>query len=169
MTGEAISLAGAALKHAQIEAAPSTELTHHPGNQPEEAWPEGSTNHRSDVTAKSGPTGDGRLPTQTPRDHEGNFEPVLIPEHARRFTGCDDDKVIALYGRGLTVREIQGFPLEPYDTEASPDCINSVPDGIQAEITGRRNRPLDPIYPVVFFDALRVKIRHDGLIRNNAV
>lgn len=89
MTGEAINLAGAALKKALIEAALSAELTHHLGYQPEEARPAGTTNHRNGVTAKSVLTGDGRLEITTPRDREGSFEPVLIPKHARRFTGFD--------------------------------------------------------------------------------
>ena len=113
-------------------------------------------------------TGDGRFPIQTPRDREGSFEPVLIPKHARRFTGFDD-KVIALYARGLTVREIRGFLLETYGTEVSPDFISSVTDGVQAEVAAWQSRPLEPLYPVVFFDALRAKTREDGVVRNRAV
>jgi transposase-like protein len=93
---------------------------------------------------------------------------VLIPKHARRFTTFDD-KVIALYARGLTVREIQGFLLETYGTEVSADFISTVTDGIQVEVTAWQTRPLETVYPVVFFDALRVKIRDDGVVRNKAV
>jgi putative transposase len=168
MTGETINQAGVALKKALIEAALHGELSHHLGYRPDEARPAGTTNHRNGVTAKSVLTGDGRLPIETPRDREGSFEPVLIPKHARRFTDFDD-KVIALYGRGLTVREIQGFLLEAYGTEVSPDFISTVTDGIQAEVTAWQNRPLEPVYPVIFFDALRVKIRDDGMVRNKAV
>lgn len=168
MTGETINQAGAALKKALIEAALHGELSHHLGYRPDEARPAGTTNHRNGVTAKSVLTGDGRLPIETPRDREGSFEPVLIPKHTRRFTDFDD-KVIALYGRGLTVREIQGFLLEAYGTEVSPDFISTVTDGIQAEVTAWQNRPLEPVYPVIFFDALRVKIRDDGMVRNKAV
>ena len=168
MTGEAINLAGVALKKALIEAALNGELSHHLGYRPAEERPEGSTNHRNGVTAKTVLTGDGRLAIETPRDRESSFEPVLIPKHARRFTGFDD-KVIALYGRGLTVREIQGFLLETYGTEVSPDFISTVTDGIQAEVTAWQSRPLEPVYPVVFFDALRVKIRDEGVVRNKAV
>jgi putative transposase len=120
------------------------------------------------VTAKTVLTGDGRLPVETPRDREGSFEPVLIPKHVRRFTGFDD-KVIALYARGLTVPEIQGFLLETYGTEVSPDFISTVTDGIQSAVTAWQNRPLEAVYAVVFFDALRVKIRADGVVRNKAV
>jgi putative transposase len=168
MTGEAINLAGAALKKALIEAALNGELSHHLGYRLDEARPEGTTNQRNGATAKAVLTGDGRLPIETPRDREGSFEPVLIPKHARRFTAFDD-KVIALYGRGLTVREIQSFLLETYGTEVSPDFISTVTDGIQAEVSAWQNRPLEAVYPVVFFDALRVKIRDDGLVRNKAV
>ena len=168
MTGETINQAGVALKKALIEAALHGELSHHLGYRPDEARPAGTTNHRNGVTAKSVLTGDGRLPIETPRDREGSFEPVLIPKHTRRFTDFDD-KVIALYGRGLTVREIQGFLLEAYGTEVSPDFISTVTDGIQAEVTAWQNRPLEPVYPVIFFDALRVKIRDDGMVRNKAV
>jgi putative transposase len=168
MTGEAINAAGAAFKKALIEAALNAELSHHLGYDPGEEQPAGTTNHRNGVTAKTVLTGDGRLPIETPRDRDGSFEPVLIPKHARRFTGFDD-KVIALYARGLTVREIQGFLLETYGTEVSADFISSVTDGIQAEVTAWQNRPLETMYPVVFFDALRVKIRDDGVVRNKAV
>ena len=168
MTGETINQAGVALKKALIEAALHGELSHHLGYRPDEARPAGTTNHRNGVTAKSVLTGDGRLPIETPRDREGSFEPVLIPKHTRRFTDFDD-KVIALYGRGLTVREIQGFLLEAYGPEVSPDFISTVTDGIQAEVTAWQNRPLEPVYPVIFFDALRVKIRDDGMVRNKAV
>jgi putative transposase len=142
MTGEAINLAGAALKKALIEAALNGELSHHLGYRLDEARPEGTTNQRNGATAKAVLTGDGRLPIETPRDREGSFEPVLIPKHARRFTAFDD-KVIALYGRGLTVREIRSFLLETYGTEVSPDFISTVTDGIQAEVSAWQNRPLE--------------------------
>ena len=142
MTGEAINAAGAAFKKALIEAALNAELSHHLGYEVGEEQPEGSTNHRNGVTAKTVLTGDGRLPVETPRDRDGSFEPVLIPKHVRRFTGFDD-KVIALYARGLTVREIRGFLLESYGTEVSPDFISTVTDGIQAEVTAWQNRPLE--------------------------
>ena len=151
-----------------IEAALNAELNHHLGYRPGEDRPEGTTNHRDGVTAKTVLTGDGRLPIETPRDRDGGFEPVLIPKHARRFTGFDD-KVIALYARGLTVREIQGFLLETYGAEVSPDFISTVTDGVQSEVAAWQSRPLEPLYPVVFFDALRVKTRDDGSVRNKAV
>ena len=168
MTGEAINAAGVAFKKALIEAALNAELSHYLGYDPGEDRPEGTTNHRNGVTAKTVLTGDGRLPIETPRDRDGGFEPVLIPKHARRFTGFDD-KVIALYARGLTVREIRGFLLETYGTEVSPDFISTVTDGVQAEVAAWQSRPLESLYPVVFFDALRAKTREDGAVRNRAV
>src|SRR5690606_31046677 len=92
----------------------------------------------------------------------------LIPKHARRFTGFDD-KIVAMYARGMTVREIQGFLEEQYGTEVSPDFISSVTDEVMAEIPAWQSRPLEPMYPVVFFDALRVKIREDAVVRNKAI
>ena len=106
-------------------------------------------------------TDDGAVAIAVPRDREGTFEPRLIGKHDRRFTGFDD-KVLALYARGMTVREIQAFLNEMYAVEVSPDLISTVTDGIVAEIRAWQTRPLDPMYPVVFFDALRVKIRDEA-------
>jgi putative transposase len=103
-----------------------------------------------------------------PRDREGEFEPKLIGKHERRFTGFDD-KIIAMYARGMTVREIQGFLAEMYATDVAPDFISAVTDAVLAEITVWQSRPLEPMYPVIFFDALRVKIREDNVVRNKAV
>ncbi len=110
----------------------------------------------------------GRSPIEVPRDREGTFEPQLIGKHERRFTGFDD-KIIALYARGMTVREIQAFLKEAYAVEVSPDLISAVTDAIVAEVTAWQSRPLEPLYPVVFFDALRVKIRDEATVRIKAV
>ena len=158
MSGEAINAAGAAFKKALTKAALDAELSHHLGYEPGEDQPAGTTNHRNGVTAKTVLTGDGRLPIETPRDRDGSFEPVLIPKHARRFTGFDDT-VIALYARGLTVREIQGFLLETDGTEVSANFISTVTDGIQAEVMAWQTRPLETMYPVVFVDALLGQLR----------
>jgi putative transposase len=99
---------------------------------------------------------------EVPRDREGAFEPQLIGKHERRFTGFDD-KIVAMYARGMTVREIQAFRAEMYSVEVSPDLISSVTDAVISEVTAWQSRPLETMYPVVFFDALRVKIREDGL------
>jgi len=168
MTGEVINAASLAFKQALIEASLAAELSHHLGYAPGAERPEAVTNQRNGVTAKTVLTGDGKLRIETPRDRDGSFEPLLVPKHARRFTAFDDS-IIALYARGLTVREIQGYLAETYGTEVSPDLISTVTDGVLAEVTTWQARPLEPVYPVVFFDALRVKTREDNVVRNKAV
>jgi transposase-like protein len=155
-------------KQAVIERAMGAEMSHHLGYREGEARPEGETNHRNGRTGKTVLTEDGPLRIAVPRDRDGTFEPILIPKHARRFTGFDD-KIIAMYARGMTVREIQGFLAEQYGTQVSPDFISSVTDEVMAEVTAWQQRPLERMYPVIFFDALRVKIRDDGVVRNKAV
>ena len=113
-------------------------------------------------------TDEGPVRIEVPRDREGSFEPVLIPKHERRFTGFDD-KIVAMYARGMTMREIQGFLLESYAVEVSPEFISSVTDAVMAEVTAWQARPLEPMYPVVIFDALYVKIRDEGVVKNKAV
>jgi transposase-like protein len=109
-----------------------------------------------------------RFYVDVPRDRAGTFAPVLIPKHERRFTGFDD-KILALYARGLTVREIQAFLHDMYAVEVSPDLISTVTDAIVEEVTAWQARPLDRLYAVVFFDALRVKIRDEVVVRSKAV
>jgi putative transposase len=168
MTGEAINAAGLAFKQALIEASLNAELTHHLGYPPGADRSEATTNQRNGVTAKTVLSGDGKLRIETPRDRDGSFEPLLVPKHARRFTAFDDS-IVALYARGLTVREIQGYLTETYGTEVSAALISTVTDGVLAEVTAWQARPLEPVYPVVFFDALRVKTREDNVVRNKAV
>src|SRR4249919_2706008 len=163
------SITGAmAFKKALIERALGAELSHHLGYPPGAAKPEDAGNHRNGTTGKTVLTEDGPVRIEVPRDREGSFEPVLIPKHERRFTGFDD-KIVAMYARGMTVREIQAFLAEQYATEISPEFISSVTDAVMAEVTAWQARPLEPMYPVVFFDALRVKIREDAVVRNKAI
>jgi transposase-like protein len=168
MNEASINAAGLAFKQALIEASLQAELSHHLGYKPGADKPEHLSNHRNGGTSKSVLTGDGKLRIETPRDRAGSFEPVLLPRHARRFTGFDDS-IVALYARGLTVREIQGYLAEVYGAEVGHDLISSVTDGVLAEVTAWQSRPLETVYPVVFFDALRVKIREDNVVRNKAV
>ena len=91
-----------------------------------------------------------------------------MPKHERRFTGFDE-KIVAMYARGMKVREIQGFLADMYGTEVSPEFISKVTDEVMAEVTAWQSRPLEPMYPVIFFDALRVKIRDDAVVRNKAI
>ncbi len=168
MTAEAISAATLALKKALIERALGGEMNHHLGHPPGGSKPETVTNQRNGTGAKTVLTEDGPIRIEVPRDRDGSFEPLLIPKHDRRFTGFDD-KIVAMYARGMTVREIQGFLQEQYGTQVSPEFISSVTDEVMAEVSVWQARPLEPMYPVVFFDALRVKIREDAVVRNKAV
>ena len=168
MTAEAIQDVSMAFKKALIERALGGELSHHLGYAPGGDKPATADNHRNGSTGKTVLTEDGPLRIEVPRDREGSFEPLLIPKHERRFTGFDD-KIVAMYARGMTVREIQGFLAEQYATEVSPEFISSVTDAVMAEVGAWQARPLEPMYPVVFFDALRVKIREDAVVRNKAI
>ena len=155
-------------KKAIIERALGGELTHHLGYPRGGSKPEDTTNHRNGTGRKTVLTDDGPLGIGVPRDRAGTFEPRFLPKHERRFTGFDD-KILALYARGMTVREIQGFLAEMYAVEVSPDLISTVTDGIVAEVTAWQSRPLERMYPVVFFDALRVKIREEATVRSKAI
>jgi len=168
MSGQQINATMMALKKALIERALGGELAHHLGYPAGAARPDDATNHRNGASAKTVQTEDGPLRIEVPRDRAGSFEPLLIGKHERRFTGFDD-KIIAMYARGMTVREIQGFLAEQYATEVSPEFISSVTDAVMAEVTAWQSRPLEPMYPVIFFDALRVKIREDAVVRNKAI
>jgi len=155
-------------KKAFIERAMGAEMSHHLGYGPGQVRPEGVSNHRNGSSAKTVLTDSGSVRIEVPRDREGSFEPELIGKHERRFTGFDD-KIIAMYARGMTVREIQAFLAEMYAVEVSPELISSVTDAVMSEVTAWQARPLEAMYPVVFFDALRVKIRENGVVRNKAV
>ena len=155
-------------KKAFIERALGAELSQHLGYAPGQVKPDGATNHRNGKSAKTVLTDTGALAIEVPRDRHGSFEPQLIGKHERRFTGFDD-KIIAMYARGMTVREIQGFMAEMYAVDVSPDLISSVTDAVMSEVTAWQSRPLEQVYPVVFFDALRVKIREDAVVRSKAV
>ena len=166
MTAEAVNAASMAFKKALIERALGAELGHHLSQGEEREG--GPRNHRNGVSAKTVVTDEGPVRIDVPRDRQGSFEPLLIPKHERRFTGFDD-KIIAMYARGMTMREIQGFLEEQYGVEVSPELISTVTDSVMSEVGAWQARPLEPMYPVVFFDALRVKIREDAVVRNKAI
>jgi putative transposase len=168
MTAEQVNATMMALKKAIIERALGGELSHHLGYPPGAPRPEDAGNQRNGTSSKTVKTEDGPVRIDVPRDRDGSFEPLLIGKHERRFTGFDD-KIVAMYARGMTVREIQGFLAEQYGTEVSPEFISSVTDAVMSEVTAWQARPLEPMYPVVFFDALRVKIREDAVVRNKAI
>jgi putative transposase len=168
LTPEEVEAAVRRFKKAVIERALGAELTHHLGYPPGGTKPAATTNHRNGTSDKTVLTDDGPLPLEIPRDRDGSFEPRLIGKHERRFTGFDD-KILALYARGLTVREIQAYLAEMYATEVSPALISTVTDAVAEEVTAWQSRPLEPMYPVVFFDALRVKVRDEATVRSKAV
>jgi len=156
------------LKKAVVERALGAELSHHLGLERSQARAGARRNHRNGTTPKTLVTDDGPLPIEVPRDRASTFEPLLVGKHERRFTGFDD-KIVALYARGMTVREIQGHLQEIYAVEVSPQLISEVTDAVLAEVGEWQSRPLERLYPVMFFDALRVKMRDEGVVRNKAV
>ena len=156
------------LKKALIERALGAELSDHLGYEKGDPAGRGSGNSRNGTSGKTVLTEDGEVQIEVPRDRAGTFEPRLIAKGQTRFDGFDE-KIISLYARGMTVREIQGHLAELYGTEVSPDFISKVTDAVLDEVREWQSRPLDPVYPVVFFDALRVKIRDEGMVKNKAV
>jgi putative transposase len=135
-----------------------------------EASPEAgaSGNHRNGYSKKTVITDTGQVDLEIPRDRHGTFEPQLIAKYKRRFPGFDE-KIISMYARGMSVRDIQGHLRELYGIEASPQLISTVTDAVLEEVSRWQARPLDSLYAIVFFDALRVKMRDEGAVRNKAV
>src|SRR6478672_1016961 len=156
------------LKKALIERALGAELSEHLGYEKGDPAGHGTGNSRNGTSSKTILTDDGEIDITVPRDRAGSFEPQLIAKGQTHFTGFDD-KIISLYARGMTVREIQGHLRELYGVEVSPDLISRVTDAVLDEVREWQNRPLDAVYPVVFFDALRVKIRDESVVKNKAV
>jgi len=142
----------------------NAELEHHLGGAGEEA----AGNHRNGYGQKTVITDSGRLELSIPRDRHGRFDPVLIGKYRRRIAGFDE-KIIALYARGMTTREIAEHVGELYGAEISPDLVSAVTDSVLEEVGAWQSRGLDATYAIVFFDALRVKIRNEGLVNNRAV
>jgi putative transposase len=134
----------------------------------EEERSEGGVNRRNGHSKKTVLTGTSKLQLAIPRDRAGTFDPKLIAKYQRRFPDFDN-KIISMYARGMSVREIRGHLEELYGIDVSPDLISAVTDAVLEEVTEWQNRPLDAIYPLVFFDAIRVKIRDEGFVRNKAV
>ena len=155
------------LKKALAERILNAEMDHHLADEAEGEEPKRG-NHRNGYSKKRVLTDTAQLDIEIPRDREGSFEPALIAKYQRRFPGFDE-KVVSMYARGLTVREIQGHLQELYGIEVSPDLISTVTDAVLEEVAEWQNRPLDPTYALVFFDALRVKVRDEGTVRNKAV
>jgi len=156
------------LKKALIERALGAEMTEHLGYEKGDPTGRGTGNSRNGTSSKTLKTEDGAVAIEVPRDRNGTFEPQLVPKGQTHFDGFDD-RIISLYGRGMSVREIQGHLQELYGIEVSPDLISRVTDAVVEEVRAWQSRPLEAVYPVVFFDALRVKIRDEGMVRNKAV
>ena len=156
------------LTKALIERALQAELTDHLGYDKHASAGRDSGNARNGTSAKTLKTDQGDLPLDIPRDRQSDFDPQLVPKGQRR-SGVLDEKIISLYARGLTVSEIQGHLEELYGTEVSKGLISTVTNAVWDEVTAWQNRPLDSVYPIVYFDALQVKIRAESTLTNQAV
>ena len=158
------------LKKALAERILNAEMDHHlaDSTQEEVSEAEKSGNRRNGYSKKTVLTENEAMDLAIPRDRRGSFEPQLIAKYQRRFPGFDD-KIISMYARGMSVREIQGHLRDLYGIEASPQLISTVTDAVLEEVGRWQSRPLDPLYALVFFDALRVKMRDEGTVRNKAV
>jgi len=149
------------LKKALAERVLNAEMEHHlAGEEP--------GNRRNGYGKKTVVTDTGQIELEVPRDRQARFDPQLIAKYQRRFPGFDD-KIISMYARGMSTREIVGHLRDLYGIDISPDLISAVTDAVLEEVAAWQARPLEAIYPLVFFDALRVKIRDEGLVRNKAV
>lgn len=150
-----------ALKKALAERALNAEMDHHLATGED-------GNVRNGYGRKTVTTDTGRMEIEVPRDRQSSFDPQLIAKYQRRFPGFDE-KIVSMYARGMSVREIAGHLRDLYGIDASPDLISAVTDAVLEEVAVWQARPLEPVYPLVFFDALRVKVRDEGLVRNKAV
>lgn len=156
----------AGITKAVLETALQTELAEHLGYQPGAA-PEQVANKRNGHSLKTVHTGVGPVRLRIPRDRDGSFEPIVVPKHSRRVDGFDE-AVLSLYAKGLTTGEIQAHLLDVYGAEVSRELVSKITDAVVDEMTAWRNRPLDRVYPVMFIDAIVVKIR-DGAVANRPV
>ena len=156
------------LTKALLERAMSAELTHHLGYEKHDPAGYGSGNSRNGSTPKTVKGDFGELPVETPRDRNGTFEPQILKKHQTRFEGFDE-KILSMYARGMTTREIQGHLQEMYGVEVSPGLVSEVTDAVVEELKAWQNRPLEPLYGIVYLDALYVKMRHEGRVENRAV
>lgn len=151
-----------ALKKALAERALNAEMDHHLGDESE------AGNSRNGYGRKTVMTDSGKIEIDVPRDRQGSFDPKLIAKYQRRFPGFDD-KIVSMYARGMSTREIAGHLDELYGIDVSPDLISTVTDAVLEEVAAWQQRPIDAAYPLVFFDAIRVKIRDEGMVRNKAI
>jgi putative transposase len=158
------------LTKALIERALNAELTHHLGyakNDPDGRGRD-SGNARNGTSRKKLKGDFGQIDIEVPRDREAEFEPQIVGKHQRRFDGFDD-KILSMYARGMSTREIQGHLKEIYGVEISPSLISEVTDAVVEEVQQWQSRPLEALYPIIYLDALYVKMRHEGRVENRAV
>ncbi len=151
------------LKKALAERILNAEMDHHLG-----AGEDGGGNSRNGYGRKTVLTKRGKMVLDIPRDRLSSFDPRLIAKYQRRFPGFDE-KIISMYARGMSIREIQGHLRELYGIDVSPDLISAVTDAVLEEVTDWQNRPLEALYALIFFDAIRIKVRDEGTVRNKAV
>ena len=156
------------LTKALLERAMDAELTHHLGYEKSDPAGYNSGNSRNGTTAKTLKGDFGELIIETPRDRNGSFEPQMVKKHQTRWDGFDD-KILSIYARGMSTREIQGHLQEMYGVEVSPTLVSEVTDGVLEEVKAWQNRPLEPVYGIVYLDARYVKMRHEGRVENRAV
>jgi len=156
------------LTKAILERALAAELTAHLGYEKHAVAGRNSGNSRNGASQKRLKGDFGTVEIEVPRDREGSFEPQLVPKGTTRFAGFDD-KILSLYARGMTTREIQGHLEEMYQVEVSPTLISTVTDAVLDEVKAWQSRPLDAVYPIVYLDALVVKMRSEGRVKNRAV
>ena len=150
-----------------VEKALDAEMTEHLGHDRHAPVANPAGNARNGRSRKTLKGEFGALPIEVPRDRQGSFEPQLIPKHQTRWAGFDD-KILSLYARGMTVREIQAHLEEMYGAEVSPSLISTVTDAVVDEVKAWQARPLDPVYPIVYLDCIHVKVR-EGAVRVKAV
>jgi putative transposase len=144
------------------------EIEDHLGYPKNGRSPESSSNSRNGHSSKKVISSTDKIDIQIPRDRDGTYEPQIIPKHQRRFDGFDD-KILAMYARGMSVRDIQATLLEIYNVEVSEGIITGVTDKVYEDVVSWQNRPLDPIYPLIFFDCIVVKSREDVKVSNRSV
>ncbi len=156
------------LRKRLLERALDAELTDHLGYEKGERSGRRGANNRNGHSAKTVLTDTGSLSLAIPRDREGTFEPAIVPKGVTRLEGING-QIISLYARGLSARDVAAHLREIYQVEVSHDLISRVTDAVLEDVLAWRTRPLERVYPVVFLDALRVKIRHDGVVKNKAV
>ncbi len=156
------------LTKAMVEMAMKAEMTNHLGFEKHDPAGKNSGNSRNGNSKKTIKGEFGNIEIAVPRDRNSTFEPVIVPKGETRFTGFDD-KIISMYARGMTTRDIQAHLQELYGVEVSPTLVSQVTDAIIEEITLWQNRPLEEVYPIMYLDAVRVKVRHNSTVANKAV